>query len=85
MTAEVYKWRYSFRQTERLNFIKRVKWSEVEISVHKISSIAAPFASHKMQYEKWGINDLETSAKTTGIRPVDMPVDTLAFELSLED
>jgi hypothetical protein len=29
MTAEVYKWRYGFGQTERLNFIKRVK-SEVK-------------------------------------------------------
>jgi hypothetical protein len=25
MIAEVYKWRYGFGQTERLNFIKRVK------------------------------------------------------------
>jgi hypothetical protein len=24
MTAEVYKWRYGFGRTERLNFIKRV-------------------------------------------------------------
>jgi hypothetical protein len=38
-----------------------------------------------MQYKKKGINGLETSVKTTGIRPVDMPVDTLDFELSLGD
>jgi hypothetical protein len=26
MTAEVYKWRYGIRQTERLNFIKGVMY-----------------------------------------------------------
>jgi hypothetical protein len=31
MTAEVYKWRYGFGQTERLNFIKRVKCGEAHI------------------------------------------------------
>jgi hypothetical protein len=28
MTAEVYKWRYGFGQTERLNFIERKKSEE---------------------------------------------------------
>jgi hypothetical protein len=35
-----------------------------------------------VQYKKKGINGLEVSAKTIGIRPVDMPINTLDFELS---
>jgi hypothetical protein len=37
-------------------------------------SIAPPFASNEMQYKKQGINGLEVSAKTIGIRAVDKPV-----------
>jgi hypothetical protein len=41
MTEEVYKWRYGFRQTERLNFIKRVTRYEliyIEVSVYVTGS-----------------------------------------------
>jgi hypothetical protein len=46
------------------------------MKVHETSSVAAPFASDKIQFEKWGINTLDMSSKIQDIRPVDIPVDT---------
>jgi hypothetical protein len=43
MTAEVYKWRYGFGRTERLNFIKRVT---PDPHFKRAISINPPFFPH---------------------------------------